>query len=423
MPKTPRDSLPAAVSAPTELCFNCGGVRADRFCARCGQSSSNLVRPLLSVVWEFVREAFEVDGRVPRTLRRLFFSPGSLTEEFSKNRRARYTSPVRLYLFASFLCFMVLSIFFDGSFGGGPEPDLAFTSGGEPIQVPRTADVDPAQVSKVKELVGPRRASQMDDVLFRPEGEWSKDLLYLVLAIFGQDGTTAGPENAADDVADAATASSEAGTEMVDTDGGTVAEVADSATETAGPFVDVEASTPDSTDGSDADSVEDQDSAEEENDNDDAGDEDGGFDTILARQLAGSLIALAHDADTFWQDMLGRMPVAMFILLPVLAVMLKLFHLRHKRFLIEHLVFTMHVQTFSFALLTLCGGALMLFRSNAVAALIGTVFLVIPWFYLLIGLRRFYREGWVRTFFKCVLLSGAYSGLMGLLLFAAFLSG
>ncbi|MCY4573601.1 MAG: DUF3667 domain-containing protein [Gemmatimonadetes bacterium] len=40
-----------------------------------------------------IREAFEVDSRVPRTLGLLFFVPGRLSAEFSRNRRARFLSP------------------------------------------------------------------------------------------------------------------------------------------------------------------------------------------------------------------------------------------------------------------------------------------------------------------------------------------
>ena len=91
-------------------CLNCGDARSGRYCAQCGQNDRNYMRALLPMLWELIREAFEVDSRVPRTLGLLFVVPGSLSREFSVNRRARYSSPVRLYLFASFVFFLVLSL-------------------------------------------------------------------------------------------------------------------------------------------------------------------------------------------------------------------------------------------------------------------------------------------------------------------------
>ena len=61
------------------------------------------------MLWELNREAFEVDARIFQTLKLLLFKPGSLSTEFSRNRRARYMSPIRLYLFTSLVFFLVLS--------------------------------------------------------------------------------------------------------------------------------------------------------------------------------------------------------------------------------------------------------------------------------------------------------------------------
>lgn len=45
-----------------------------------------------------------------RTIRALLFNPGSLTREFVSGRRASYVSPIRLYIFASFLFFLIVNI-------------------------------------------------------------------------------------------------------------------------------------------------------------------------------------------------------------------------------------------------------------------------------------------------------------------------
>ena len=103
-------------------CPNCGRDRPESFCAHCGQSDRDYARALRSVAGEFVRETFEVDSRLFRTLKLLMFRPGSLTREFSRNRRAGFVSPVRLYIFASFVFFLLLSL--RGDFGEAAAADF-----------------------------------------------------------------------------------------------------------------------------------------------------------------------------------------------------------------------------------------------------------------------------------------------------------
>ena len=62
------------------------------------------------MVWEIVRETFELDGRLFKSLRLLLTRPGVLASEFSENRRAQYMSPIRMYLFVSIVFFFILSL-------------------------------------------------------------------------------------------------------------------------------------------------------------------------------------------------------------------------------------------------------------------------------------------------------------------------
>ena len=59
---------------------------------------------------ELLAEAFELDGRILRSIRALLIQPGHLSAEFSANRRASYVSPIRLYLFSSIVFFFLLSM-------------------------------------------------------------------------------------------------------------------------------------------------------------------------------------------------------------------------------------------------------------------------------------------------------------------------
>ncbi len=51
-----------------------------------------------------------VDSKIFRSVKALLFKPGFLTNEYLAGRRARYVSPLRLYLVATFLFFFIVTI-------------------------------------------------------------------------------------------------------------------------------------------------------------------------------------------------------------------------------------------------------------------------------------------------------------------------
>jgi len=62
------------------------------------------------VAHEAVHEFLHLDGKIFQTLQLLVTKPGELTLEYLRGRRARYISPVRLYLTLSLLFFAVASL-------------------------------------------------------------------------------------------------------------------------------------------------------------------------------------------------------------------------------------------------------------------------------------------------------------------------
>jgi hypothetical protein len=69
------------------------------FCAACGQRVVDLNASTWHVVREALADATDVDGRLLRTLRAIL-SPGHLTLEFLRGRRAPFISPLKLVLLA-----------------------------------------------------------------------------------------------------------------------------------------------------------------------------------------------------------------------------------------------------------------------------------------------------------------------------------
>jgi hypothetical protein len=91
-----------------EQCLNCGTATPGHFCPECGQRNTDLHASIWELALDILGEAFEADSRMARTVVPFLFQPGFLTNEYNAGRRVGYSSPLRLYLFASFTFFLVL---------------------------------------------------------------------------------------------------------------------------------------------------------------------------------------------------------------------------------------------------------------------------------------------------------------------------
>ena len=97
--------------ARTDLaCRNCGTPAPLKFCPECGQETTLHPPTLGEFLHEFVGHYVALEGQMWRTLRLLLTRPGRLTREYLDGRRRRYVLPLRLYLTASFVFFLVLKL-------------------------------------------------------------------------------------------------------------------------------------------------------------------------------------------------------------------------------------------------------------------------------------------------------------------------
>lgn len=97
--------LAAAAEPGVETCPNCGAEMPEVYCGRCGQKGGTLNLPIRELVAEYLQEAFRLEGQLLHTLLLLVTKPGVVTADYLAGRRARYTSPVRLYIGASLVFF------------------------------------------------------------------------------------------------------------------------------------------------------------------------------------------------------------------------------------------------------------------------------------------------------------------------------
>ncbi|MGE0828243.1 MAG: DUF3667 domain-containing protein [Hyphomonadaceae bacterium] len=91
-------------------CLNCGAEVSGKFCAECGQPA-HVHRTLSHVLEEFLHGILHFDAKAWRTLPLLVARPGTLTHNYIHGKRARYISPLAVFLFTIFLMFFVFAFF------------------------------------------------------------------------------------------------------------------------------------------------------------------------------------------------------------------------------------------------------------------------------------------------------------------------
>ncbi|HEX7035493.1 MAG TPA: DUF3667 domain-containing protein [Pseudomonadales bacterium] len=94
-------------------CLNCGEPLQGPYCHACGQPVKGMVRHLRSFVQDFLDTVLEYDSRIWRTLLPLYFRPGHITLEFLAGRRMRFVSPFRLFFVLTVAAFLVLQFVVD----------------------------------------------------------------------------------------------------------------------------------------------------------------------------------------------------------------------------------------------------------------------------------------------------------------------
>ena len=90
-------------------CLNCGTALAGSFCSACGQKA-HVHRSVRGFLQDFVQGLFNFEGKIWRTLPMLAWRPGEMTRRYIAGERARFISPVALYLFTVFAMFAVLNL-------------------------------------------------------------------------------------------------------------------------------------------------------------------------------------------------------------------------------------------------------------------------------------------------------------------------
>lgn len=96
-------------------CLNCGTTLVGAHCHACGQKG-HVHRTLHAFGHDFLHSVLHFDGKIWRTLPMLFWRPGDLTRRYIHGERAKFVSPLALFLFTVFLTFAVFNWIAPSSF-------------------------------------------------------------------------------------------------------------------------------------------------------------------------------------------------------------------------------------------------------------------------------------------------------------------
>jgi len=361
--------LPPTTDAPPPACENCDTRLHGDYCHACGQSTHSPVRHVAHAVEEVFESFWHLDGRIFRTMRDLFV-PGRIAERYLGGHRVRYVAPMRLFVILTLLTFFVAKFVVQDAM-------QALTPGQA-----RTADIG----------VEFSRAQTADDVrTMRDE----------VLAGLAETRRTVGAVPGVSPQLDIAEADVRAQAQD------RIAELAsDAASADVGDPPADEAATP----------LDPQAAGTDTRTAPRAPPTIGG---PVGERIERNLMRLRDDPQVYVRAVLGVAPTALFILVPLFAVLLKLLYLFQGRLYLEHVVVGLysHAALMLGLLLVFCGALAAPWLATHAAWAAGVVgvaqiaLLSAMPVYLLLMQKRVYGQAWPWTLVKFAVLGMAYFAL------------
>jgi hypothetical protein len=373
-----------AVPIPPDArpCANCGRPLLGPHCYACGQPVKGLVRHFGSIIGDFFDSVFEYDSRTVRTIGPLLLRPGRLSLEYFAGRRVAYVSPVRLFVFLCLVSFFILTFVVD--------TDLAGTSNeGRFHQAQTVEDVErirgqalaslEAGLQRVPEDRAERAAQRLERQRARLQSEADRHLEWLRLREQARAAGLAAPPPPS-------ARSAEPSMQFNDREW--------------------DAETNPLRFDSLPDAVNDR------------------LNRMLGR-AKDNIGRVQEQPGVLVETFLQTLPQTLFVLLPLFALLLKVFYLFKRRLYMEHLIVALHSHAFLCLALLIglaLGGLRGLFDPGLVHGAIGLLQLaLLLWvpIYLFLTQKRVYGQGWIMTTLKFAMIGFCY---MMLLLFGVMVN-
>jgi len=123
-----------------------------------------------------------------------------------------------------------------------------------------------------------------------------------------------------------------------------------------------------------------------------------------ANKVNSFLTNTSQENKKLQKEIISYASVSIFIFLPIFTLFLRLMYIRRKFTYVEHLIFVFHTQTVFFILLTLFFLLNLFAKTDGITWIFSILFLI----YLLIAMKKFYRQGYFKTFFKFLMINLAF---------------
>lgn len=94
-----------------KTCLNCRHVVEQKYCPNCGQENTDSRKTFHHLFIHFFEDLTHYENAFWKTIRNLLFKPATLTKEYLSGKRLSYLAPVRLYIFISFITFLLIALF------------------------------------------------------------------------------------------------------------------------------------------------------------------------------------------------------------------------------------------------------------------------------------------------------------------------
>ena len=405
-----------------EDCPNCGARLHGRYCADCGQLDQPLRMPVHRFLVQSFTEFFGVDGRVWQTLRLLLFKPGALTVAYIQGQRRRYLRPLRVYLSSTLLFFFLLSLLdpvgrLEGVLVSRDDfADSLMTAGAYVAYLDEQLAEDEAGAAEQQALV--------DSLQARLDAERAAFRADSLAGRFANPDSLEAAQNAVEDLADEHQDESDDLADRLSSRG--LQRLVWQREQAA-------AYPPDSTIRP-GDLVAAAEIVISDGDNDldvDMGIAGGwvqrgrAYQRLKSARTTDARVSAGIDVA---RTAIAKVPIVMFLMLPVFAFLLKLIYVRRGWYYSEHLVFGLHTHALAFLVFSVVTLLSVLGAGAGWIGVLSTVCLVAIPVYFVLAQKRVYRQGWGKTLFKALLLGSLYSFVLlgvGLVLtvLLAFVSG
>ena len=149
-------------------CLNCGTKLRGAYCSACGQKA-HIHRSVRAFFQDFLVGLFNFEGKIWRTLPMLALQPGVMTRRYIAGERARFISPVALYLFTVFAMFAVLN--FTGALGPNGKSAKHIQSGLSTGLADEQKELGKLELKRKIELAAGRPVADLDRQIASHQGD------------------------------------------------------------------------------------------------------------------------------------------------------------------------------------------------------------------------------------------------------------